>query len=183
VSIREVVDVRAGRYFDFEASPKTGLIRQADSRKLASYKRLGTRRFDWVITSPPYYGMRTYIPDQWLRNWFLGGPSSPDYSNRRQLEHSSPEVFSQELRQVWANAAIHSHDGARLVIRFGGINDRQADPISVVKESLKGSGWELVTIVAAGRSSSGKRQVEHFGRGERWTPVEEFDIWAVKSDR
>jgi len=183
IDIRDLVAIRAARYFDGEASPKTGLIRKVDSRRSASYMRLGARQFDWVITSPPYYGMRTYIPDQWLRNWFMGGPSSTDYSNRGQLEHGSPEVFSNELRKVWANTAVHSREGARLVIRFGGINDRQADPTGVVKESLKKSGWELVTIVAAGRSPSGRRQVEHFGRGERSTPIEEFDVWASRSDR
>jgi DNA methylase len=183
IDIRDLVAIRAARYFDSELSPKTGLIRQVDSRRSASYTRLGAKRFDWTITSPPYYGMRTYIPDQWLRNWFIGGPSSTDYSNRRQLEHRSPEAFSRELRKVWANTAGHSRKGARLVVRFGGIHDRQADPIAVIKESLKRSGWDLVTIVAAGRSSSGKRQVEHFGRGDRSAPIEEFDIWAYRSDR
>jgi hypothetical protein len=37
--------------------------------------------------SPPYYGRRTYIPDQWLRNWFLGGSSNVEYSNDLQLAH------------------------------------------------------------------------------------------------
>ena len=35
------------------------------------------RRFTRVITSPPYLGMRTYLPDQWLRYWALGGEPSP----------------------------------------------------------------------------------------------------------
>ncbi len=27
---------------------------------------------DMIITSLPYYSMRTYLPDQWIRLWFLG---------------------------------------------------------------------------------------------------------------
>lgn len=40
--------------------------------------------------SPPYYGMRTYLPDQWLRLWFLGGP---DYVEH-QLKHSGAVSFA-----------------------------------------------------------------------------------------
>lgn len=87
-----------------------------------------------VITSPPYYGMRTYVPDQWLRNWFVGGPDHVDYAQPRgSIEHSSPEGFCAELHQVWSGLAEHANDNARLVIRIGGINDREADPKKFAK--------------------------------------------------
>src|SRR5258705_10068506 len=38
------------------------------------------RQFRWVVTSPPYLGMRTYVPDQWLRRWLLGGAPQVDYN-------------------------------------------------------------------------------------------------------
>lgn len=182
VDIRNVVTVRAKRYYGSEASKKRGAVFCVDSRSPEAYGRIAGRHFDWVITSPPYYGMRTYIPDQWLRNWFVGGPSWADYSNRRQLEHSSPDVFANELKKVWKNAALYSRRGSHLVVRFGGINDRHADPIMVMKESLRNTGWDAVTITDAGHSSFGKRQVEHFGRGVKSAPRQEFDVWAVRSE-
>jgi hypothetical protein len=44
-----------------------GLVRCGDAA--AEIARL-RQSFSWIITSPPYYGMRTYLPDQWLRAWF-----------------------------------------------------------------------------------------------------------------
>jgi hypothetical protein len=46
----------------------------ADARLARGYASV-PGKLDLVITSPPYYGMRTYVADQWLRHWFLGGPS------------------------------------------------------------------------------------------------------------
>ena len=86
-------------------------------------------RFDWVITSPPYYGMRTYIPDQWLRNWFVGGPDAVDYTNRDQVVHSGypvrrhhrqarrPARPHQELPQ-WQRLAYHHHQGGWVCRRW-----------------------------------------------------------------
>ena len=39
----------------------------------------------WFVTSPPYYGMRTYFPDQWLRLWFLGGEAHVEYGQQGQV--------------------------------------------------------------------------------------------------
>ena len=50
---------------------------RGDSRERMSYPRCTCAEYRpaWVVTSPPYYGLRTYGPDQWLRQWFLGGPA------------------------------------------------------------------------------------------------------------
>ena len=70
--------------------------------------------------------MRTYIPDQWLRNWFVGGTSHVEYSNIDQLKHSSPDEFAAQLSAVWLNMAAVAADDARSIIRFEGISDRKA---------------------------------------------------------
>jgi hypothetical protein len=66
-----------------------GKIITGDSRTF-DFARLMSR-YSWVITSPPYYGMRTYFSDHWLRNWFVGGPSDVDYRADDQLSHQSED--------------------------------------------------------------------------------------------
>ena len=157
-----------------------GIATCEDSREDSAYKAIpNDRNIKWVITSPPYYGMRTYIPDQWLRLWFLGGKPKVDYSNEDQLPHQSPDTFSSELKKVWYKIAKISENGARLVIRFGGINYRKADPKEIIKDSLSKSGWKIMTILGAGSASRGKRQAEHFSKSIT-SAQEEFDVWAYK---
>lgn len=174
-----VVERRAERYYRW-APGTSGAVRLGDSRCVASVLPVSPgKRFNWVITSPPYYGMRTYVADQWLRNWFVGGPDAVDYTNRDQVLHSSPETFATELRQVWRNTASACASDAKLIIRFGGITDRCADPLEIIKESLGNSGWRIITIRQAGTAAHGKRQADTFLR-KRSKPVLEYDIWTVR---
>lgn len=172
-----IVSVRAHRYYGNEQTKPLGRILCADSRELPA----GLGRFDWVISSPPYYGMRTYVPDQWLRNWFLGGPETPDYSVAGQVTHLRPDAFADDLRRVWAGAAKAARPQARLIVRFGGINDRKAEPLDVLKDSLRDSGWRTTTIRAAGTAAKGRRQALAFA-AERTTPREEYDLWATLAE-
>jgi DNA methylase len=140
-------------------------------------------RFSWVITSPPYYGMRTYVPDQWLRNWFVGGPSHVMYPQLpSELVHSSPTHFSNQLGKVWRNAAKACSGNAKLIVRFGGINDRDVDPIDLVKSSLDNTPWRIVTIRSAGTAHNGKRQAFQFGAPGTWKPRKEYDVYARLGD-
>ena len=72
VDVLEVVRARSERFLAEDADHVPCLIRLGDSRISSGYPDI---KIGLVITSPPYYGMRTYIPDQWLRSWFLGGPA------------------------------------------------------------------------------------------------------------
>jgi hypothetical protein len=122
--------------------------------------------------------MRTYLQDQWLRLWFLGGPSEVDYSSRAvDFEHSSPQRFSDQLRTVWQNTATMCASGARLVCRFGGIHDRKYDCMEIAKDSFVDSGWQLTTIKTAGNATNGRRQACQFGEVQRY-PREEYDFYA-----
>lgn len=177
VDVLGVIRRRAERYYLGNLPRGLGEVHLGDSRDEQSFSASTHGEFTWIITSPPYYGMRTYIPDQWLRNWFLGGPDVVSYSAEGQLVHSSPKDYVSELRQVWQNSAKVCRDGARLVIRFGGISDRRADPLDLVKQSLKESDWTVETIRQAGLASKGKRQADSFLR-ERSNPMMEYDVWA-----
>ena len=177
VNVVDIVARRAHRYYSSRSAGK-GAARLADSRHPEALRPRSARHpFRWVITSPPYYGMRTYVADQWLRHWFLGGPDAVDYQHGRQIRHQSQESFADDLRKVWRNAARACATDARLVIRFGGIADRAIEPLDVVKASLRNSGWRIATLRPAGTANAGKRQAETFlARSSK--PLIEYDIWA-----
>lgn len=179
VDVLSVIERRARRYYGTRFTI-TGTARLADSREAESLQpEYPDTQFDWVITSPPYYGMRTYIPDQWLRNWFVGGPDSVDYSSRDQVVHSSPQDFVADLRRVWRNAQEVCAEDAKMVIRFGSITNRRADPLDLIKDSLKDSGWRITTIKKAGSAMKGKRQADTFLRTKS-KPMVEYDVWAIR---
>ena len=79
VDVLEVIRRRADRFYGEELTAGIGLAAAGDSRDAEAFEKVRqSAGFSWLITSPPYYGMRTYVPDQWLRNWFLGErPRSP----------------------------------------------------------------------------------------------------------
>ena len=178
--IRHIVATRSRRHYSQPlptASSSQALL--GDSRSPATFARLQHQRFAWVITSPPYYGMRTYRPDQWLRLWLLGGPAEVDYSIGPQITHNTPQRFVHELRRVWNNCAAVSSPGTRLIVRFGGLPNCRLDPAELLRESLSETVWRTQTRCDAGPAPAGRRQADHFGA--RSTARREFDLWAIHS--
>jgi hypothetical protein len=110
----------------------------------------------------------------------LGGSDQVDYSYGLQLSHHGISGFVDDLRTVWRNVAAVSHRGARLIFRFGAINDRLVEPRAIIKSSLEGTPWRLITTVNAGTARHGKRQADNFVLQPR-TPLLEFDAWAVRT--
>jgi hypothetical protein len=181
VDVLGVIHRRAERFLSTRLPNVDGIVLQRDSREWIDTDL--RELFSWIITSPPYYGMKTYIPDQWLRNWFIGGSSTVDYGSRPlDFQHSSPEHFSQQLRQVWLNAAAMSTVTARLVCRFGGIHDRKQDCIEILKSSFRDSGWRLTTIRDAGSALDGRRQATQFGKRQKKNPRQEYDAYARRDN-
>jgi hypothetical protein len=177
VDVRSLIETRANRYYNNQEMA-SGTVIDGDSRQPSTFSRV-TSKVRWTITSPPYYGMRTYIPDQWLRNWFVGGPPHVDYSNIHQLEHSSPLAFADQLRSVWENISDVATEDAHLVVRFGGISDRNAHPLEILKASFQHSSWRLKTVVRAGSADHGKRQATQFA-STRHGAREEHDAWLCR---
>src|SRR5450631_4398866 len=94
-----------------------------------------------------------------------------------QVSHSSPINFANALKSVWQNIIPISHTNVHMVIRFGGINDRKADPLAIIKQSLERTQWVIDKIESAGFSSAGRRQALHFSNPNK-KPLEEYDIWV-----
>lgn len=175
VDLLGLVERKARHYFG-AAPPATPFrVLCGDSRAL-DFAAQG-ERFSRVVTSPPYFGMRTYVPDQWLRYWFVGGPPVPTYSHRDQLSHGSATEFAEQLSAVWTNVARACVPGAGWMIRFGGIHDRRARPKDVMLDALHGARCKLrvLTVRSAGLSTRGKRQADQFKRALR-APIEELDF-------
>ena len=138
----------------------------------------GNHQVSWIITSPPYYGLDTYLADQWLRSWLLGGDARVNYSRGGQISHRDPQAFAQDLRHVWTNAAAIARPGARLIVRFGGINERRhVRPLALLEESLRETPWQTQTIIPAGSATRGKRQADTFFANQH-KAIEEHDVWA-----
>jgi hypothetical protein len=177
VDLAELVKRKAHHYFTSAPEPVPFRVICGDSRtfNLAD----SGHRFSRVVTSPPYLGMRTYVPDQWLRYWFIGGPAEVTYRHADQFTHNSAADFVRQLGAVWTNVARACLPGARMVIRFGGIHDRKANPKEVMLAALREARCELrlLTIRSAGLSSRGKRQAGQFKRVLH-KPIEELDFYV-----
>jgi hypothetical protein len=179
IDLMQVVRQRASWYLRNQLRATDGFVIHGDSRSTV-FEAL-PQKFRWVVTSPPYYGLRTYISDQWLRHWFVGGRPSVPYRQREEdMSHSDPDEFASQLGKVWSNAAAAATPDARLVCRFGAIHDRKTDPLEIIKKSFRNTGWHISTVCKAGTASSGKRQAQQFGRKEARRPRQEYDIHAVR---
>lgn len=180
VSVLEVLEKKLARISDLDAPTPGRLtdVKCGDARTPASYRRV--RNATVTITSPPYYGMTTYVEDQWLRNWFLGGPAEIDYGNDQQISHSGQDAFIADLAKVWRNVLRASDDKAHLYVRFGAIPSVKSDPRQILKASLEEAcGWNLISVKNAKTSDAGKRQADQMGRGS--DPAEEFDFHAIRA--
>jgi hypothetical protein len=178
VSLLDVVQRRAERAYSLVPAQVCGCAVLCDSR--TEDFPLDWGRFTRVVTSPPYYGMRTYVSDQWLRNWFLGGPAQPDYEADRQMRQTDHEVFASDLARVWDNVARHCRDGARLDVRFGAVPSAPVEPEVLLRRSIKLSSapWRVGSVRPAGTARCGRRQADQFGFASAG-PLQEIDLCAT----
>jgi hypothetical protein len=134
-------------------------VRCGDSRKGGAFDWI-PQRISHVVTSPPYFGLRTYSQDQWLREWFLGGPPTVDYSSNPGLDHTDPESFAESLSMTWNNIGARAHERLRMYVRFGGIESRYEDSEDILRNSLEHSvyQWRVLTKRPSIVHGAGKRQ-------------------------
>ncbi len=177
VDVVDAVTRRAKYTLQETLPPAKGAVYLGDSRSSDSLLPK-KRRFNWIITSPPYLKMQTYGPDQWIRNWFLGGDESVEYRQNGQLSHRT-ERFAEELSTVWEKIAKRCMPGARLIIRFGHLPSVPVDAKNMLRTSLKisGAGWKICGWKDAGSANSGYRQSQQFGVTQR-KAVREIDLHA-----
>jgi len=174
VSVSGLLERVARAYLGAMPPKVEGCVLMQDAREV-DYRACGGP-FACIVTSPPYPGMRTYVQDQWLRRWFLGGPPGPDYRYAGQLGGAGTRTgYAAELRKVWLRCAEAAKPGARLVVRFGKTGTGSADPRRLLDESLEGTPWRLVRTTPA--PLRGRRQAVQFGTAGG--AVREWDFVAV----
>jgi SAM-dependent methyltransferase len=147
---------------------------------MTSVKKM-RRRFDLTVTSPPYYGMRTYVSDQWLRAWFVGGPPEVPYSTATAGQialQPNQAAFTTALASTWKVVADRSEIGAKLVIRFGTLPSAKTDPEKMILASLResASGWIVRDVCPVQPPTKGSRQASQFGKAG--AAVNEVDVTA-----
>jgi hypothetical protein len=182
IDVASVIRRRATRIFS------TPIVRgiagstviQGDSGNPSAFKSISGANL--VITSPPYFGMNTYVEDQWIRNWFLGGPVNVTYGTRGQICKGDASDFAGALAKVWDNVGTVRSVSAplKVIVRFGGIRSRRSDPWSLLSGSFEQSRhrWRLVTRRAVSAIAPGRRQAEQMRISD--VALEEFDAtWIL----
>ena len=153
----DIIKERAERYYSQERFAQ-GYIISGDSRNENIFSKI-SQDFKWIITSPPYYGMRTYIPDQWLRLWFLGGGSKVNYSALGQITHNGYKNYTLDLRKIWKNIAAKAAKNANLIVRFGSISSKSVDTKTILKDSFLDTGWAVKAIRKANFKKTNQKYI------------------------
>lgn len=175
VDVLGIIRERAERFYSDLGPAPQGKVLLADARQ----PPVRTRKFAATVTSPPYFGMDTYVSDQWLRNWFVGGGSRPLYGSEQQLSRGTREDFASSLGKVWWAVAARSLPNAKLAVRFGAIRSRGSDPETIMRQSLIASRapWKVLSVTPAGGAESGRRQADQMGGAAcKSTSVQELDF-------
>ncbi|PSN11287.1 DNA modification methylase [filamentous cyanobacterium CCT1] len=176
IPVERVVERRLDHYLNGQLPKATGgFVQFGDSRSSTAFAKISNVK--WIVTSPPYYGLNTYVTDQWIRHWFVGGPDKPEYSFNKQMTHLSPEGFAKDLAKVWDNCGQSARVGALMYIRFGGLSSRKASPKDVLENSISLSkyNWSILSIRDAGSAESGRRQAVQMGSAKSKSKSE-FDM-------
>jgi SAM-dependent methyltransferase len=176
ISTIDVIERRAARLLQSAPIARGGQVYLGDAATLLKDVR---QTFDLVVTSPPYYGMRTYVPDQWLRAWFLGGDAEVRYGTHGQIARQpNQESFVRALADVWAVTAERCRPGSRLAVRFGALPSARTDPEQLLLRSIEQAnvGWVVKAVRQAGTSPKRVRQAAQFGKAG--SAIDEVDVVA-----
>ncbi len=180
INVLEVIRKRAARLeMDSASQIALGRVIRGDAERNATYRGFPTN-FDLIITSPPYFGMDTYLPDQWIRYWFMGGPERVDYRLAAQLSHSNLKSFVQSLANTWQHMTSFSSRHAHMFLRFGCLPSKLVNPIATLRKSftLSGNHWKVVSVRKVANAPCGKRQARQMRI--RSSAQLEYDVHAIR---
>ena len=142
-----------------------GKVVEADARTAAMVLPELRGGVTLVVTSPPYLDTTDYREDQWLRLWFLGGPSEP-VRGQGDDRHRSADAYWQFLEEAWAGVAKLLRPGATIVVRIGGRGLSVGKALDNLSATLsKGLGVEVHPLDRGHVSEIINRQTRSFRPG------------------
>jgi hypothetical protein len=152
--------------------PLKGRVVEGDVRRADKLLRSYRGKVKLVITSPPYLDITDYHEDQWLRLWFLGGPTKPITGQCKDDRHRRVESYWQFLREAWKGIAPLLQESAQVVVRIGGTRLGEAQLRTGLLDSLNSTGRKFKlaesrqTVIKNGQrrtfqAPSDKAPVEH----------------------
>jgi hypothetical protein len=120
---RDVFAMLRGRAeYRYESDPPRGeaMVLHRDMRDLPRMADTLPAPINCAIMSPPYLDVTNFEEDQWLRLWFLGGPSHPTRKRvSRDDRHETPDSYWRFIADMWRSIGQVMGERADVVIRLG----------------------------------------------------------------
>ncbi|EHK58731.1 DNA methyltransferase [Allomesorhizobium alhagi] len=134
-----------------------------------------------IVTSPPYLDTTDYAEDQWLRLWFLGGPSRPTARLHKDDRHTRTSTYWLFLEEVWRGCQVLLKEDANLVVRIGGTMLGKDELFAGLLTSLRsGFGTRAIRPLHGGETSTiRRRQTNSFRPGTSPEKMEHDFAFAV----
>lgn len=135
--------------FRFASRPAslTGRVVETDARLAAQAFPEFHGRVSLVVTSPPYLDTTNFEEDQWLRIWFLGGPTTPTRRPGSDDRHRSGDRYWQFLEEVWRGMEPLMQHDARIVVRIGGKKMTRSEILDSLTNSLGRGMGRTVSLI------------------------------------
>ena len=136
---RDVFDVlRKLAAFRYRMMPadSPGTVKQGDAREVGGNFQDLHGAVKLVVTSPPYLDTTDYAEDQWLRLWFLGGPSKPVTRQHKDDRITKAPIYWRFLEEAWQGLEPLLHENSVIVIRIGGASLTKDNLFEGVRKSL-----------------------------------------------
>lgn len=143
---REVFSIlrTAAKYrYESPVPPLKGRVVEGDARRARTMLSAYKDRVKLIVTSPPYLDITDYHEDQWLRLWFLGGPSKPIGGQGKDDRHRRVEAYWQFLSDAWKGVTPLLNDSAQVVVRIGGTRLAEEELSSGLLASLNSTGLKF----------------------------------------
>jgi hypothetical protein len=120
-----------------------GRVVEGDARRAGTLLRPYKERVKLVITSPPYLDITDYHEDQWLRLWFLGGPSKPVTGQGKDDRHRRIAAYWEFMSEAWKGVVPLLQGSAQVVVRIGGTRLGQEELRAGLLGSLNSTGQKF----------------------------------------
>ena len=109
--------------FRYASQPPKGdsIVLHTDMRNLPrAIDRLEIDSIRCAVTSPPYLNVTSFEEDQWLRLWFLGGPTHPKKGiMSRDDRHVTADNYWSFIGDMWRSLGAVMGERSHVVVRIG----------------------------------------------------------------